>query len=32
MYVKQQLEWPTAKYFTQPRRIGLIVSITFPTC
>src|SRR5215510_8693817 len=28
---KHRLEWPIAKYFTQPRRIGLIFSITSPT-
>jgi hypothetical protein len=27
MYEKHRLEWPTAKYFTHPRRIGLISSI-----
>ena len=31
MYEKHRLEWPIAKYFTQPRRIGLIFSITSPT-
>jgi hypothetical protein len=31
MYEKHRLEWPIAKYFTQPRRIGLIFSITPPT-
>src|SRR6516225_12229256 len=31
MYEKHRLEWPIAKYFTPPRRIGLIFSITFPT-
>ena len=28
MYEKHRLEWPTAKYCTQPRRIGLICAIT----
>jgi hypothetical protein len=28
MYEKQTLEFPMAKYFTHPRRIGLILSIT----
>src|SRR5260370_40548902 len=28
---KHRLAWPIAKYFTQPRRIGLILSITPPT-
>src|SRR5713226_8678949 len=28
MYEKHRLEWPTAKYRTQPRRIGLICAIT----
>ena len=33
MCEKQRLEWPIAKYFTQPRRIGLIVSINpFSDC
>src|SRR5215471_4299381 len=31
MYEKHRLEWPMAKYFTHPRRIGLIFSITPPT-
>src|SRR5215472_16079526 len=31
MNEKHRLEWPIAKYFTQPRRIGLIFSITIPT-
>src|ERR1700676_95726 len=31
MYEKHRLELPIAKYFTQPRRIGLIFSITPPT-
>jgi hypothetical protein len=30
MYEKHRPEWPIAKYFTQPRRIGLTFSITFP--
>src|SRR5467141_4051871 len=28
MYEKHRLEWPTAKYCTQPRSIGLICAIT----
>jgi hypothetical protein len=28
MYEKHRLEWPTAKYCTQPRSIGLIFAIT----
>ena len=31
MKEKHRLEWPIAKYFTQPRRMGLIFSITPPT-
>src|SRR5215831_11317626 len=31
MYEKHRLEWPMAKYFTHPRRIGLIFLINSPT-